>query len=323
MVNLDFERPIIELETKISELRTFAREKALDLQNEIAHLEKRLQELTENIYQNLTPWQKVLVARHPGRPNVLAYIQHLFTDFLELRGDRLYGDDPALIGGLARFNGRPVTVLGNLKGKDTKENLERNFGMAHPEGYRKARRLMLQAEKFKRPVITLIDTPGAYCGVGAEERGQAVAIARSIQTMLGLRTPVMAVITGEGGSGGALALGAADRLLIQEHAVFSVISPEAYATILWNDPVRCPEAAQSMKITAADLAALGIVDEVIPEPPGGAHRDPALAARYVKEVLARHLDELVGLPKEELLRRRLAKFRKIDNAYLRELNTNN
>jgi len=322
MVNLDFERPILELEAKIAELRAFAREKALDLENEIARLEKRLRELSAQTYQNLTPWQKVLVARHPGRPNALDYIRHLFTDFLELRGDRLAGDDPALVGGLARLNGRPVTVLANLKGKDTKENLARNFGMAHPEGYRKARRLMLQAEKFKRPVIALIDTPGAYCGVGAEERGQAVAIARSIQTALDLRTPYVAVITGEGGSGGALALGAGDRLLIQEHAVFSVISPEAYAAILWDDPARGPEAAGKMKITAADLVGLGVVDEVIPEPPGGAHRDPALAARYVKEALARHLDELAAFPEEELLHRRLAKYRKFDHVYLREPDAN-
>ncbi|MEW6424043.1 MAG: acetyl-CoA carboxylase carboxyltransferase subunit alpha [Bacillota bacterium] len=322
MVNLDFERPIIELEAKINELRSFATAKGLDLDREIARLEKRLRELTEKIYKNLTPWQKVLVARHPGRPNTLAYIKYLFTDFLELRGDRLYGDDPALIGGIARFNGRPVTILGNLKGKDTRENIERNFGMAHPEGYRKAVRLMLQAEKFKRPVLAFIDTPGAYCGMGAEERGQAVAIAQNIRTMLGLRTPVISVIVGEGGSGGALALGAGDRLLIQEHAIFAVISPEAYATILWNDPARCPEAAQRMKITAGELLALGVVEEVIPEPPGGAHRNPALAAAYLKEALTRHLSELSGVAEEELLRRRFAKFRNIDHAYLRELHAN-
>lgn len=322
MVNLEFERPILELQTKIDELRAFSREKRLDLANEIAHLEKRLRELTENIYKNLTPWQKVLVARHPGRPNTLDYINYLFTDFLELRGDRLYGDDPALIGGIARLNGRPVTVLGHLKGKDTQENIARNFGMAHPEGYRKALRLMLQAAKFKRPVIAFIDTPGAYCGMGAEERGQAAAIAQCIQTMLGLRTPVVSVIIGEGGSGGALALGAGDRLLIQEHAVFSVISPEAYATILWNDPARCSEAAQKMKITAAELSLLGVVEEVIPEPPGGAHRNPALAAQYLQEALTRHLEELRSIPEEELLRRRFEKFRKIDDEYLKEGNAN-
>lgn len=322
MFKLEFELPIIELEEKIGELRIFAKEKNLDLSNEIAHLEQRLKELTDSVYRGLTPWQKVLVARHPARPNALDYIRLIFTDFLELRGDRLFRDDPAVIGGIGFFSGRPVTVLGNLKGKDTKENIERNFGMACPEGYRKAVRLMLQAEKFRRPVMTFIDTPGAYCGAGAEERGQAAAIAQSIRTMLALRTPVISVIIGEGGSGGALALAAADRILMQEHAVFSVISPEAYASILWSDPSRAPDAAQKMRLTAFELSALGVVEEVIPEPRGGAHRDPASAAHYVKEALARHLAELLAVPVEELIRRRLERYRKIGNAYLREQNTN-
>jgi acetyl-CoA carboxylase carboxyl transferase subunit alpha len=322
MFKLEFELPIIELEEKIGELRAFANKKNLDLAEEIAHLELRLKELTASVYRNLTPWQKVLVARHPGRPNTLDYIRQLFDDFLELRGDRLFREDPAVIGGIGFFAGRPVTVLGNLKGRDTKENIERNFGMACPEGYRKAVRLMLQAEKFKRPVITFIDTPGAYCGTGAEERGQAAAIALCIQTMLALRTPVISVIIGEGGSGGALALGAADRLLMQEHAVFSVISPEAYASIIWNDPSRAADAAQKMKITAQELHALGVVEEVIPEPPGGAHRDPALAARLVGDALKRHLQEILALSPEELFRRRMERFRKTGNEYLNEQNTN-
>jgi len=246
----------------------------------------------------------------------------LFTDFVELRGDRLFGDDQALIGGIARFDGRPVTILGNLKGKDTRENIARNFGMAHPEGYRKALRLLRQAEKFHRPVITLIDTPGAYCGVGAEERGQAAAIALTMQTMLTLKTPVVAVIIGEGGSGGALALSVGDRLLIQEYAIFSVISPEAYASILWNDPARCAEAAQKMKITAPELLALGVVEEVIPEPFGGAHRNPGQAAQYIKEALRRHFSELVTIPGDELFRQRFEKFRKFDCAYFQKVDTN-
>ncbi|MBE3587686.1 MAG: acetyl-CoA carboxylase carboxyltransferase subunit alpha [Thermoanaerobacteraceae bacterium] len=305
----EFDRPIVELEEKIAELQRFAREKAIDLSNEIANLEKRVRELKESIYGNLSPWQKVLIARHPERPNTLDYINMLCADFLEFHGDRCFGDDPAVVGGIARFRGRPVTVIGHLKGHDTKENLARNFGMAHPEGYRKAVRLMYQAEKFHRPVLAFIDTPGAYPGMGAEERGQAEAIARSIQSMLILRTPVIAVILGEGGSGGALALAAGDRILMQEHAVFSVISPEAYASILWKDATRCREAAGEMKITAGDLYAHHLIDEIIPEPLGGAHRDGKEAARLVGEALHRHLEELVNLPVEQLLERRYQRFR--------------
>ncbi|HHW44293.1 MAG TPA: acetyl-CoA carboxylase carboxyltransferase subunit alpha [Desulfotomaculum sp.] len=305
----EFDRPIVELEEKIAELQRFAGEKGIDLSNEIANLEKRVRELKESIYGNLSPWQKVLIARHPERPNTLDYINMLCTDFLEFYGDRCFGDDPAVVGGIARFRGRPVTVIGHLKGHDTKENLARNFGMAHPEGYRKAMRLMYQAEKFHRPVLAFIDTPGAYPGMGAEERGQAEAIARSIQSMLILRTPVIAVILGEGGSGGALALAAGDRILMQEHAVFSVISPEAYASILWKDATRCREAAGEMKITAGDLYEHHLIDAIIPEPLGGAHRDWKEAARLVGEALNRHLEELVELPVEQLLERRYQRFR--------------
>ncbi|SHJ54659.1 acetyl-CoA carboxylase carboxyltransferase subunit alpha [Desulfofundulus thermosubterraneus] len=312
----DFERPIIELEEKIAELQRFAREKDIDLSNEIENLEKRARELKQTIYGQLSPWQKVLIARHPERPNTLDYANMLCTDFIELHGDRCFGDDPAIVGGIARFRGRAVTVIGHLKGHDTKENLARNFGMAHPEGYRKALRLMQQAEKFNRPVLAFIDTPGAYPGMGAEERGQAHAIACCIAGMLILRVPVISVILGEGGSGGALALASGDRILMQEHAIFSVISPEAYATILWKDATRCRDAAEVMKITAQDLYAHQLVDEVIPEPLGGAHRDKNEAARLVGEAIARHLEELLGCSTEELIKRRHARFRRIAPEYL-------
>ncbi|MGB9802200.1 acetyl-CoA carboxylase carboxyltransferase subunit alpha [Desulfofundulus sp.] len=312
----DFEQPIIELEAKINELQRFASEKGIDLSREIENLEKRARELKQTIYGQLTPWQKVLIARHPERPNTLDYINMLCTDFIEFHGDRCFGDDPAILGGIARFRGRAVTVIGHLKGHDTRENLARNFGMAHPEGYRKALRLMRQAEKFKRPVITFIDTPGAYPGMGAEERGQAHVIALCISGMLALRVPVISVIMGEGGSGGALALAAGDRILMQEHAIFSVISPEAYATILWKDASRCRDAAGVMKITAQDLHARQLVDEVIPEPLGGAHRDKKEAARMMGEVIARHLEELLNHPADELIKRRHARFRSIGPEYL-------
>ncbi|NHM28320.1 acetyl-CoA carboxylase carboxyltransferase subunit alpha [Desulfofundulus sp. TPOSR] len=312
----DFERPIIELEEKIAELQRFASEKGIDLSKEIENLEKRARELKQTIYGQLSPWQKVLIARHPERPNTLDYIKMLCTDFIEFHGDRCFGDDPAIVGGIARFRGRAVTVIGHLKGHDTKENLARNFGMAHPEGYRKALRLMQQAEKFNRPVLAFIDTPGAYPGMGAEERGQAHAIARCIAGMLVLRVPVISVILGEGGSGGALALASGDRILMQEHAIFSVISPEAYATILWKDVTRCRDAAEVMKITAQDLYAHQLVDGVIPEPLGGAHRDKNEAARLVGEALARHLEELMEYSTDELLKRRLARFRRIGPEYL-------
>jgi len=308
---LEFEKPIQELETKISELRNFSREKGIDLGNEIAILENRAREVREIIYSNLNPWQKVLIARHPERPNTYDYIKYLLTDFIELHGDRLFGDDPAVVGGIGRFRGRAVTVLGHIKGKDTKENLSRNFGMAHPEGYRKGIRLMKQAEKFRRPVFCFIDTSGAYPGMGAEERGQSEAIARSITVMSTLKVPVLVVVIGEGGSGGALAFGVGDHILLLEHAIYSIISPEGYASILWKDASRAREAAEALKLTAQDLLELGVADQVLPEPVGGAHRDPEGAARMLGEALAAALDELTGVDPEVLVARRYEKFRVI------------
>ncbi|HOV78964.1 MAG TPA: acetyl-CoA carboxylase carboxyltransferase subunit alpha [Bacillota bacterium] len=308
---LEFERPIQELEVKISELRNFSKEKGIDLSNEISILENRAREVRELIYRNLNPWQKVLIARHSERPNTYDYINYLFTDFLELHGDRSFGDDPAVVGGICRFRGRAVTVVGHLKGKDTKENLARNFGMAHPEGYRKAVRLMKQAEKFRRPVICFIDTPGAYPGTGAEERGQFEAIARSILTMAALKVPTISVVIGEGGSGGAIAFGVSDRILMLEHTVYSVISPEGYASILWKDAGRAREAAEAIKITAQDLLSLGVADRVVPEPLGGAHRDPVAAAENLGEALAETLDELLAAVPDTLVSQRYDKFRSI------------
>lgn len=310
---LEFEKPIHELETKIDELRKFSREKGIDLNNEITILENRAREVRESIYGSLSSWQKVLIARHPERPNASFYIKKLFTDFIELHGDRCFRDDPSVVGGIGRFNGHAVTVISHLKGKDTKENIARNFGMAHPEGYRKAIRLMKQAEKFKRPVITLIDTPGAYPGMGAEERGQSEAIAKSIFTMAALRVPIIAVVIGEGGSGGALAFGVGDRVLMQEHAVYSVITPEGYASILWKDSSRNREAADAMKVTAQDLLALGVTDQIIPEPLGGAHRDPDASADLLGKALAANLDELLGMDADILVASRYQKFRAIGN----------
>jgi len=308
---MEFEKPLQELENKISELRSFAQEKGIDLTNEISILENRAREVKASIYGNLNSWQKVLIARNAERPNTLDYINYLFTDFVELHGDRLFSDDPAVIGGIGRFGGLAVTVLGHLKGKDTKENLARNFGMAHPEGYRKAMRLMKQAEKFKRPVICFIDTPGAYCGMGAEERGQFEAIAKSISVMVTLQVPVISVVIGEGGSGGAIAFGVSDRILMLEHAVYSVISPEGYASILFKDAARCREAAEAMKITAQDLFEFGVADKIIPEPAGGAHRNPEIAAKNVGAALAEMLKELLAVPAENLINLRYEKFRAI------------
>ncbi len=308
---LEFEKPIQELENKISELRSFSKEKGIDLSNEISILEKRAMEVRESIYGNLSSWQNVLIARHPERPNTHDYIEYLFTDFLEMHGDRLYGDDPAVVGGIGRFNGHAVTLIGHLKGKDTKENLVRNFGMAHPEGYRKAMRLMKQAEKFRRPVICFIDTPGAYPGIGAEERGQFEAIAKSILTMAKLKTPIITVVIGEGGSGGALAFGVGDRILMQEHAIYSVISPEGYASILWKDSSRAREAADVIRLTAQAILELGVADKIVPEPLGGAQRDPEAAAELLGQCLAETLDELVEIEPEKLVLLRHDKFRVI------------
>lgn len=305
---LEFEKPLTELERQIEHLRTLARERDLDVHSEIAPLERKLDQLRREIYENLTALQRVQVARHPKRPYTLDYIAALFTDFIELKGDRQFRDDPAIVGGWARFDDRPVLVIGHQKGRDTKENLRRNFGMPHPEGYRKALRLMHMAEKFGAPVITLIDTPGAYPGLGAEERGQAEAIARNLEEMAALETPIIAAVIGEGGSGGALALALADRVLMFENSVYSVISPEGCAAILWNDASQRARAAEALRLTAADLFDLGLIDEVIPEPAGGAHSDPEGAHEALGEALGRHLQTLRKTKKKELLERRTEKF---------------
>jgi len=305
---LDFEKPIAELERQIEDLKRLASQRSLDVAREIAPLETKLAELRTEIYRNLTPYQRVQVARHPRRPYALDYVNGLFADFIELHGDRLYRDDPAIVGGLGRLAGRSVVVIGQQKGRDIKENLKRNFGMPHPEGYRKALRLMRLAERFRLPLVTLIDTPGAHPGLGAEERGQAEAIARNIERMVVLKTPVVVAIVGEGGSGGALALAVGDRVLILENAIYSVISPEGCAAILWRDAALKERAAEALKLTAPDLLAMGLVDEIVPEPPGGAHADPGAAVEALGAALERHLAELAGLPTDELLARRGDKY---------------
>ena len=308
---LEFEKPLMELERQIEHLRFLAQDRPMDLQNEIAPLEQKLVELRREIYDGLTPMQRVQVARHPRRPYTLDYLTSTFTDFFELHGDRLYRDDPSIVGGWARLAGHPVMVIGHQKGRDTRENLRRNFGMPHPEGYRKALRLMLVAERFHAPVITLIDTMGAYPGIGAEERGQAEAIARNLESMARLRTPVVAVVIGEGGSGGALALGLADRVLMLENAIYSVISPEGCAAILWKDASLKERAAEAMKITAPDLLQLGVIDEIVAEPPGGAHADPEGTARILAESLIRQVQTLKKVKVDRLVRQRAEKFLKM------------
>ena len=305
---LDFERPLPELERQIEELKRVAGESAVDVGKEIAPLERKLADLRGEIYRNLSPMQRVQVARHHRRPYTLDYLRAVFTDFVELHGDRLYRDDPAIVGGWARLNGASVMVIGHQKGRDTKENLRRNFGMAHPEGYRKALRLMQLAEKFEAPVITLVDTPGAYPGLGAEERGQAEAIAHNLFEMAGLRTPIITAVIGEGGSGGALAVGLADRVLMFENSVYSVISPEGCAAILWKDASQRERAAEALKLTPQDLLKLGVIDEILPEPPGGAHADPDAAAQTLGDALRRHLRQVGTLKMEKLLRRREEKY---------------
>jgi acetyl-CoA carboxylase carboxyl transferase subunit alpha len=306
---LDFEKPIAEVEEKIEKLA--AAQGRSGAQDDLRKLRAKLHQLQSEIYASLTPWQRTQVARHPQRPSTLDYIGQLCDSFQELHGDRLYGDDQAIVAGLARLNGRAVVVIGPQKGKTLKERVQRNFGMPNPEGYRKALRVMRLAEKFNKPVLTLIDTPGAYPGIGAEERGQSEAIARNLFTMASLKVPIISVVIGEGGSGGALAIGVADRLLMLQYAVYSVISPEGCAAILWNDQRKAPEAAEAMKMTAEDLLRLGVIDEIVPEPVGGAHRDPAAMCDAVKKAVVAHLGALLELPLEELLRRRYEKYRKI------------
>ncbi len=305
---LDFEKPIAELERQIEDLKKLASQRSLDVAREIAPLEAKLAELRNEIYRNLTPYQRVQVTRHPRRPYANDYINALFSDFIELHGDRLFRDDPAIVGGIGRLAGRSVVVIGQQKGRDIKENLKRNFGMPHPEGYRKALRLMQMAERFRLPVVSLIDTPGAHPGLGAEERGQAEAIARNIEAMAALKTPLVAAIIGEGGSGGALAIAVGDRVLMMENAIYSVISPEGCAAILWRDSTQKERAAEELKLTGPDLLALGLIDEIVPEPPGGAHADPDGAAVGLGVALERHLAELDGLPVDELRQRRADKY---------------
>ena len=306
---LEFEKPILELETRIAELRASENEAAT--RDEATKLEDRLRRLRQRVYSNLSAWQRAQIARHPKRPHALDLYKLLLDDFVELHGDRVFGDDLAIVGGLAVFEGEPVVVVGHQKGRDTRENIARNFGMPNPEGYRKALRLMQLADKFSKPIVTFIDTPGAYPGLGAEERGQAEAIARNLREMAALRTPVVAVVTGEGGSGGALAIGVANRVLMLEHAIYSVISPEGCAAILWGDGAKAPEAAQLMRITAPDLQKAGVIDAVIPEPLGGAHRSWEDTAANLRTALREHLGQLRSLSGDALVQDRYEKFRRI------------
>src|SRR3954470_9067974 len=307
---LEFERPIIDLERKISELRGLSTE-SVDFSSEIRRLEQKARKLQKEVFAELSAQQKVQLARHPARPYMMDYIGLLCDDFVELHGDRSFRDDPAIIGGLAQFDEWEVLVLGHQKGRNTKENMHRNFGMARPEGYRKATRLMRLASRFRRPILCFIDTPGAYPGLGAEERGQAEAIAKALQVMSSVECPMISIVIGEGGSGGALALGVTDRILMFEYSIYSVISPEGCASILWRDSAKIGEAATQLKLTAPDLLELGICDEIIPEAPGGAHRGPALTAARLRAALKRHLQELDELPPAELIERRYQKFRKL------------
>jgi len=309
MQGLEFEKPIIELEKKLQELEKFSSEKKIDLSSEISRLETKLGQLRKEVYSNLTPWQKVQIARHPQRPYTLDYIGMIMSDFIELHGDRSFSDDNAMIAGLAKLGNQKLVVLGQQKGRDIKENLKRNFGCAHPEGYRKALRVMQLAESFSLPVVIFIDTPGAYPGVGAEERGQAQAIALNLREMTNIATPIMAIVIGEGGSGGALGVGIADRICVLENAYYSVISPEGCAAILWKDSTKAPDAAEVLKLTAQDLLKLGIIDEVVPEPTGGAHHDSQKMGQIMKETIKRNLEQLRGINKEELLKARYKKYR--------------
>ncbi|MSN97372.1 acetyl-CoA carboxylase carboxyltransferase subunit alpha [Bacillus paralicheniformis] len=308
---LEFEKPVVELREKIAELKRFTQDSDMDLSSEITKLEARLERLEEDIYTNLKAWDRVQIARHPNRPTTLDYIEHLFTDFFECHGDRYFGEDEAIVGGIAKFRGLPVTVIGQQRGKDTKENIRRNFGMPHPEGYRKALRLMKQADKFNRPIICFIDTKGAYPGKAAEERGQSEAIAKNLFEMAGLSVPVISIVIGEGGSGGALALGVANRLLMLENSTYSVISPEGAAAILWKDSGLAKKAAETMKITAPDLKELDIIDHVIKEVRGGAHRDVEQQAAYIDEALKSELKSLLKLDKNELIQQRYNKYKSI------------
>ncbi len=308
---LDFERPIVELERKIEEMRSIASQDGVNLEAEITALERKLAKLKVEIYRGLTRWQRVQVARHPKRPYTLDYIERIATNFFEIHGDRNFRDDPAVVCGFATVEGIKLVVVGQQKGHDANENIRRNFGMMHPEGYRKALRAMKLAEKFDLPVVVFIDTPGAYPGIGAEERGQAEAIARNIREMSRLRTPVVIVIIGEGASGGALGIGVGDTVMMMENAWYSVISPEGCAAILFRDRAYAPQSADALKVTAQDLLELGVIDKVLPEPPGGAHSNYDEAARIVKDAVVEELKRLSSIPKDELVKRRIAKYRRM------------
>ncbi len=313
---LDFEKPIQDLELKIEELRSVSNGSDVNIDSELKKLEEKAEKLRQDIFSKLTPWQKTQIARHPDRPYTLDYISMITEDFIELHGDRRFGDDPAVVGGPGSIEGKNFMIIGHQKGRGTKERITRNFGQPHPEGYRKAKRLMEMAERFNMPVLTFIDTPGAFPGIGAEERGQAEAIATNLMVMSQLRVPIISVVIGEGGSGGALALSVADRLLMLEHAVYSVISPEGCAAILWKKDgdigtADYERAAEALKLTAQDLLKLKIIDGIIPEPSGGAHRDPARAARNIKETVLESLEELQQHEPEKLIEKRYSKLRKI------------
>ncbi|MFH1247938.1 MAG: acetyl-CoA carboxylase carboxyltransferase subunit alpha [Candidatus Omnitrophota bacterium] len=308
---MDFEKPILELEKKIKELRSFISDKKIDLSSEVKRLEDKLEHLRKDIYTNLTPWQRVQIARHPKRPYTQDYIAMITTDFMELHGDRSFSDDKAIIGGLAKIDSQKILIMGHQKGRDTKENIKRNFGCAHPEGYRKALRFMQMAEKFQLPIVILIDTPGAYPGIGAEERGQAQAIALNLREMISLAVPIVAIVIGEGGSGGALGVGVADRVSVLENSYYSVISPEGCAAILWKSSAKAPDAAAVLKLTGADLLKFGIIEGIISEPLGGAHCDAQATANNIKESVVKDLKELNKLNKEDLLKQRYKKFRDI------------
>jgi acetyl-CoA carboxylase carboxyl transferase subunit alpha len=309
MTVLDFEKPIFELEKKITELKNLSTAGELDLESEVKKLESRLAHVKKETYYNLTPWQRVQIARHPKRPYTLDYIQGIFTDFVELHGDRTFADDKALIGGLAKIDGKPVLVMGHQKGRDAKENIMRNFGSAHPEGYRKALRLMKMAEKFNLPIVVFVDTPGAYPGIGAEERGQAYTIAVNIRDMARIRVPIVVTVIGEGGSGGALGIGVGDRVLVLENAYYSVISPEGCAAILWKDRTKAPDAAAALRLTAKDLLELHLIDEVLKEPLGGAHQNPAQITATIKTAVLKHLSDMESVPRNQLVEDRYEKFR--------------
>jgi acetyl-CoA carboxylase carboxyl transferase subunit alpha len=308
---LEFEKPLVELEQQIEELKSHAVERGTPAGDDLAVLERKADALRREIYAGLTPYQRVQLARHPRRPYPLDYIERCFTDWTELHGDRHFADDPAMVSGLALLDGRPVMVIGQQKGRDTKENLMRRFGMPNPEGYRKALRLMQLAERFGIPVLSLVDTPGAYPGLGAEERGQAEAIAVNLREMARLRVPIVTVIIGEGGSGGALAVAVSDVVLMFENAIYSVISPEGCASILWRDGKKAPQAAEALRLTAADLDRLGVIDGILPEPLGGAHRAPETAAATLREAVLGHLDRLSGVVPSELVDLRLRKYRRM------------